>query len=605
MTPPPSLAELETRLQQSTGARNHIDAMNALAWHLCHTDAARAQQLAEDARQLATDMHYERGVLDALNTLARLKFDQGHTADALKLAQATYDDCQAADYAPGTMRAAVILGGIHRYIGQHERALAMFLQALHIARAIEDTWGEAIALNQIGIHYIQHQAFDRARTYFEQSLALHRLINDRQGEITLLNNLCAIHGMTGDYDGVRQYANAGIEIAKAIGFTQGQMSMLANLGKLHYELADYDAAFAYYQQRLDLVYDFDMGQELPEALGDIAFTYHKRGDPEHAFTQAQAAYEAAVQSQDHRVQIKMAGLLSTLYKETGDYTQALTWHETLYDLREMIFDAQMAETTSRLEVQHRTEQIQQEAERYKAEKEAAENQRQQDRAYFERLNQLRDDLLHSTSHDLLNPIAAIRLACDMMRRYPNADRTRHLEGILSHTKQMEMLLRDVLDVAQLESGRALTDERVYLAEFVSMLGTAIDLQAQQKHITLMMPALDADLTAHFDPNLMSKVMMNLLGNAIKYTPEGGEVGVHIESTAQHLVLQVRDTGIGIQPDALPHIFERFYRVPETQHLAGTGLGLYIVKSIVDQHNGHISIHSTPAVGTTVTVTVPQ
>jgi signal transduction histidine kinase len=110
-----------------------------------------------------------------------------------------------------------------------------------------------------------------------------------------------------------------------------------------------------------------------------------------------------------------------------------------------------------------------------------------------------------------------------------------------------------------------------------------------------------------DPQRLGQVVSNLIGNAIKFTPSGGSVDVTLEETADGAEVRVVDTGVGIDPNELPMVFERFYRGAQAHEsrAAGSGLGLSIVRSIVEMHNGRVAISSTPGVGTQVSVALPR
>jgi signal transduction histidine kinase len=110
-----------------------------------------------------------------------------------------------------------------------------------------------------------------------------------------------------------------------------------------------------------------------------------------------------------------------------------------------------------------------------------------------------------------------------------------------------------------------------------------------------------------DPQRIGQVLSNLIGNAIKFTPPGGRVDVELEQTPEGAQLAVTDTGAGIAPEELPHVFERFYRgtISEAERGSGSGLGLSIAKSIVDMHEGRITIQSAPGSGTQVVVSLPR
>jgi signal transduction histidine kinase len=131
--------------------------------------------------------------------------------------------------------------------------------------------------------------------------------------------------------------------------------------------------------------------------------------------------------------------------------------------------------------------------------------------------------------------------------------------------------------------------------------------AERKGVSLRLHLPPDAVALPHDPPRMGQVLGNLIGNAIKFTPQGGTVDVSVEATADGAAFTVSDTGVGIDPDELEHVFDRFYRGTRRreERAGGSGLGLAIARSIVDMHHGRISISSTPDVGTDVLVTLPR
>ena len=131
--------------------------------------------------------------------------------------------------------------------------------------------------------------------------------------------------------------------------------------------------------------------------------------------------------------------------------------------------------------------------------------------------------------------------------------------------------------------------------------------ARRKGVRIEVSAPDEPIRQPHDPLRMGQVLGNLLGNAIKFTPRGGQVHVTLEVTDTGAELRVADTGVGINAAELPRVFERFYRGAQAHEsrAAGSGLGLSIVRSIVEMHNGRVAISSTPGKGTEVSVDLPR
>jgi signal transduction histidine kinase len=135
--------------------------------------------------------------------------------------------------------------------------------------------------------------------------------------------------------------------------------------------------------------------------------------------------------------------------------------------------------------------------------------------------------------------------------------------------------------------------------------TLFDLRARQQGITLTC-SCECSLPIYADPGNIEKVLNNLISNAINYTPGGGRVTVSARPAGRFVEIRVSDTGVGIPPEELPKIFDKFYRVkhPKTRHVTGTGLGLSLVKGILDGYCGKIEVESVPEQGTSFRVLLP-
>jgi signal transduction histidine kinase len=215
------------------------------------------------------------------------------------------------------------------------------------------------------------------------------------------------------------------------------------------------------------------------------------------------------------------------------------------------------------------------------------------------------------SHELRTPIAALRTFNELLQQGAAEDpatREEFLEQSRHQIERLDWLAMNLLEQSKLDSGLVSLDLRP--DDLRAVVESAIQ-QAQpvadRKGIDLVghLPG-DAVRVPH-DPPRIGQVLTNLIGNAIKFTPAGGRVDVEVAGTADGARLTVTDTGIGIPADEMPHVFDRFWRGARRPELraSGSGLGLSIVRSIVDMHEGTINITSGPDVGTRVTVDLPR
>ena len=213
------------------------------------------------------------------------------------------------------------------------------------------------------------------------------------------------------------------------------------------------------------------------------------------------------------------------------------------------------------------------------------------------------------SHELRTPISIIRGEADVALTHDrsSAEYQQTLATILDESRRLSRLVDDLLNLARADAGRVkLQVEEFYLNDVVAECCRSASTLASARHITLQCQCRE-DVAFHGDEELIRRMVMNLIDNAIRYTPEGGNVTAALEANDAGLRIRIADTGVGIAPEAAPHVFERFYRSDKARSRSdgGFGLGLAIVKWIAEVHNGAVELESTPGVGSTFTVTLPQ
>ena len=226
-----------------------------------------------------------------------------------------------------------------------------------------------------------------------------------------------------------------------------------------------------------------------------------------------------------------------------------------------------------------------------------------------RLERVRQDFVANVSHELRTPIAAILGYAETLRSGALSD-ARHapqmVEIIHRQSERLGELVEDLLELSRLDAGeRPLSPAPVSLGEVARQASEAMEPRAAGKRLSLQL-RVPTNLTARADPKALEQVLLNLLDNAIKYTPEGGMVELLGERVGDRAELSVKDTGLGIEARHLPRLFERFYRVDRgrSRDMGGTGLGLSIVRHLVHGMEGEVRVASQLGVGTTFTVVLP-
>jgi len=234
----------------------------------------------------------------------------------------------------------------------------------------------------------------------------------------------------------------------------------------------------------------------------------------------------------------------------------------------------------------------------------------QDVSAIRRLERMRSEFVANVSHELKTPIAAVKGFAETLLggAVKDEETTKAFLGIIyDESERLNRLIGDILELSKIESRRApLILSPVDIKQFMTNTIAILEVSADQKQIEVNLTSPE-ELYMEGDEDRLRQIFVNLLSNAISYTPEGGKIFVNISLTEQEKVqITIKDTGIGIPEKDLPRIFERFYRVDKARSRGsgGTGLGLSIVKHLVEMHRGTITVESAVGEGTTFTLELP-
>jgi signal transduction histidine kinase len=222
--------------------------------------------------------------------------------------------------------------------------------------------------------------------------------------------------------------------------------------------------------------------------------------------------------------------------------------------------------------------------------------------HLERVFQSQKHFVADASHDLRGPLTAIQGNLDLLKfdDLSPEERQESLKAVEAEIWRMASVVSDLTVMAEIEAGHLEQQEDVSLKKMLLDTREWPGLLAGNRRVVI---GRQDDLWTRGSASRLERMLRNLVDNAIKYTPEGGTVALSLFRDGDWACLEVADTGIGIAPEHLPHIFDRFYRVDEsrTRGGGGSGLGLAIAKNIVEQHGGRISVVSQPGKGSRFTV----
>ena len=235
----------------------------------------------------------------------------------------------------------------------------------------------------------------------------------------------------------------------------------------------------------------------------------------------------------------------------------------------------------------------------------------QDVTIFKQLDEMKTNFVQLVSHELRSPLAAIMQLLTVLLDGLAGELTARQKDLLNRS-QLKIrglldLINDLLDVSKIESNRKSRQHApLDMSEIIERTAALMKAGAEKQNIALKLEIQAGLPLIHSDAQCMEELISNLLGNAINYSPDGGEIVVSAGLKEDFLEVCVSDTGIGIAAEEIPKIFDKFYRVkdPRARHVRGTGLGLAIVKAIVDRNGGSVEVDSKPGLGTTFRVLLP-
>jgi signal transduction histidine kinase len=224
--------------------------------------------------------------------------------------------------------------------------------------------------------------------------------------------------------------------------------------------------------------------------------------------------------------------------------------------------------------------------------------------------EMRSQFVSSVSHELKTPLTSIRMFAETLRLGRSKDmetQNEYLDTIVNESQRLTRLLNNVLDFSKIEQGKRLyRPEPASLYEIVESAARAMEYPLSQQGFRIDVQTDDGLPEVRVDRDAIEQALLNLLHNAMKYSGESREIGLHLKKKGSHALIQVIDRGIGIDPQDQKHIFEKFYRIPspENERIVGTGLGLALVFHIVEAHGGHLELESASGKGSNFSIYLP-
>lgn len=564
------------------------------------SEIALGKQLGQDALDLSRSVEppYLLGCAHSLVVLAEYARNEGQYGAAIAYimeVELLYENLLPDIW---WLRGLYILGFSYEHLGNHTEALRIFQTQFNLAEQLDNNTYKATALRRIGSLHATRNQEDLALEYYEQCLELYDQTEDKTGLAGVFVNMSEIYYAQKHYNKALKFAKRSLALHEAHGLVAPRTFSHSSLAKIYLAQGNEAQAEYHISEALKFARQSDRNYPQIAALKAISLIHRDMGQAQQSLSHLQEALQLAIRADDLFEGSECCRLLAEIYADLGQFDAAYQHYQEFHKIRENLWNESNKTRFESLEILHQTRQAQSEANLQR-------ELRQHDRYYYEKLSAIKDDVISHTSHDLKNPLASLLLTTQILSIHGRTDDEKGkelIERIHKIIEQMRELITNVLDLARLGTGKAL---EMKWQDFVAFVKIVLEdgqhyHSAEAKHIHLELKSGLEAQDLYFDTTSIEQVINNLVSNAIKYTPEDGEITVKIDKEENWLITSISDTGIGIPDTDLAHVFERFYRVDSEQHKAieGTGLGLAICKSIIEQHGGIISVESIEGRGST-------
>jgi signal transduction histidine kinase len=486
------------------------------------------------------------------------------------------------------------VGVSYAYMGLYPEGLTYLLQAQAVAEAFGSVNNRTAAANNIGWLYLKLGWFDAARRCLEAALPLVMTHDNKQREADFHDNLSQVYQGLGQLDTALQYGEQSVAIYHQLGSLRGEAEAWTTLGQLHFRQAHHDQAILCLQNALDLFHQVDNPQGIVTAQLVMGQVYEQQGQLALALTHLHEVLALAETLNIQREQYECHEALSRIYQMKGDLALALHHYQQFHQVKENLFNEEADNRLKNLEVRSRVAQSQQEA--LALQREIEEHERH--------IADL-DAFAHTVAHDLKSPLGVIAGYSELMLEdyevLDAAAKQSILETIGKTTRKMVRIVDDLLTLAQVQR-QIITPEPLNMESIWQDVVARLKQEIEASQATLHQP--DIWPTALGYTSWVEEVWANYLSNALKY---GGQppiirVGATLLENNQ-ICFWMQDNGTGLDVEAQAKLFQDFSRL-NTQQSKGHGLGLSIVKRIVERLGGTVGVTSVPGQGSTFSFTLP-
>lgn len=544
-----------------------------------------------------------------------------------------------------------------RNMGNYALASTYYMAALRASDQYSNLRQKGYTLINFGNLYIYQKDYYQAIQYTQDALEIAKEIDNQDMIAYCYLNFGRSYRSLNKYDDAEKSFQKSLNIRKAINDTVSAISLKVEIAEVLRLKGDLDKSLDYYRSSLDDINHIKNYGALSYAHNNMAKILLEKGELNEAELYAKSAFAVA---QQHKVKYDVQKALENLayiYEAKGDFPKALSHMKRFTVAKDSIFNEENTRNMERIISTYENDKIRDKNERleesnrqikllialaaigivlllvvivvifnaYHTRKRlnneimSQKDQMEQDKNLIEKqskklkeLDRAKSRFFTNISHDLRSPLSLIignlENVIENEDNYISPVSKENLDTSYKNSKRLLYLADEINELTKLEEGKLVLEKEVVDIEmYMKLLVKMFSSAAEYKEIDLQfISEIKKETPLEVDPRHFEKIVYNLISNAIEHTPNNGKVVVSLHRESKNLALEISDTGEGISSQSLPYIFDRYYQSPTNQFRMreGLGIGLALVKELVDLHSGEIKVKSTVSKGTTFLIYLP-
>lgn len=566
---------------------------------------------------------YFEGIAQTLRELARILGHWGEYDDALNNYQEALKFYEEIGGQEGIAKSYTGMGLIYQELGNYESAFEYYKKSLDIYESLDKTYEIVNLTLHIGDIYLQKKLYEKALQYYFKAMEIGKDINAKKLKAIALSNIGEAFNLKGEYFKALEFQKKSLAIKEEIGDKMRLTISYTEMGLIYANIEDYDKALTYLNKGLDLAVELKFKYQIIKCHKSLSDVYTKTRnyklalkhfkeyidtkdqvyseESKQSLAELQAKYNLEKQEKEnerlrHNQQLNGAKIKNqqliigfVLFILLGSFVLSLIFHGRYQQNQKL--NIQLSLKNKEIEDQQdRVEKLNDE---------------------LQEANRTKDKFFSIVAHDLKNPFNSMlvlsKLLIDDYDTFTDSERLQFISQINSSAENTYSLLQNLLDWANTQSGKSnIVREDINLYTLSQEAITLLTPLAKNKKVILR-SEVPAEIKAYADKNMISTVLLNLVSNAVKFTPQTGHVEVTAYENNNHVEVEITDSGVGIAPENIKKLFkpdEKFH-TEGTDKEKGTGLGLILCKEFIEKNEGKIWVKSNLGTGSSFYFSLPK